>query len=215
MKKFVLITFFVALLMLPHYAFAQVPDVERDARKALAHRMADMTLSILKDQRTAKEDREDNLKRSFAYVVDINWIAKFVAGNAWRTATDEQRAQYMDLYRDYLSGVYVSNYAESPDRKITNIKVLAVHDSEADESRFTTRTEVSLSNDERLKVDYVATAVGEGKYKIIDVIIEGVSLLATHRAEFSKIAVRGGIESVIAKLEERVRESENIVLSMN
>ncbi len=215
MHKFARITIAAALLFFScSVAFAQVPDAERQAREALAHRMANMTLAILKDQKTRVSDRQDNLQRSFARVMDIDWIAKFVLGNSWRTASDEQRERYTELYREYLTHVYVSTYAESSERKITDIKVIAVNDSDADDSHFTARTEVALSNADNLKVDYLVAARENGKYKIIDVVIEGVSLLSTHRAEFGKIAARGGVDSVIAKLEQKLGAEKTITLSM-
>lgn len=204
----------MALLLSPGFAMAQVPDAERQARTALAHDMANMTLSILKDQRGSAADRQDNLKRSFANVVDIDWIAKFVVGASWRTADEAQRARYIKLYRDYLTALYVSNYAENSERKITDIKVVAVNNSDADDSRFTARTEVVISCKETLNVDYLAAAQEGGGYKIIDVVIEGVSLLSAHRAEFGKIGARGGLESVIGKLEQWASAGKTITLSM-
>lgn len=212
------ISFFVlsasALFLFSAAAVAEVTPAEHQAREALAHSMANITLSVIKDQRATAADRQDNLKRSFAKVVDIDWIAKFVAGGAWRDADDTQRTRYTKLYREYLSGMYVSNYAESRDRKVTDIKVVGINDSDADESRFTARTEVVISCKETLQVDYLVAAQEDGGYKIIDVVIEGVSLLATHRAEFGKIAVSGGIESVITKLEQLASADKTITLSM-
>lgn len=198
-------------------ALAQLPQEEREAREALAQRMATMTMAILKDQKAKVADREDNLRRSFARVVDTGWIAKFVAGSSWRSASEEERERYAELYRDYLAHVYVSNYAENPDRKITDIKVIGVYDSETNEERFTARTEVVLSTAERLKVNYTVAAQEGGGYKIVDVIIEGVSLLSAHRVEFGKIAAKSGVSGIIAKLEEALNPGRRqaITLSMN
>lgn len=195
----------MVLVMLLHVtvAHAQAPQNEQQARQELASRMATMTLAILKDTRAPEGDRKSNLERSFAKVVDTDWIAKFVLGSNWRKASEEQRNLYTELYRNYLAQLYVSNYAENPDRKVTDIKVLGVTDSEADDTKFTARTEVVLSNAERLKVDYLVSGA-PGQYKIVDVIIEGVSLLATHRAEFSKIAANKGIGGVIEKLKQNL-----------
>jgi ABC-type transporter MlaC component len=58
-----------------------------------------------------------------------------------------------------------------------------------------------LSTGENLSVDYRAHKLDKG-YKIVDVIIEGVSLLASHRAEFGQLAAGKGVDAVIAKLEQ-------------
>ena len=196
-------------------AMAQTSTEEHEARVALAHSMANMTISILTDQKKkTMSERQEVLVNGFAKSIDIDWIAKFVIGSAWKNASDEQRAQYTDLYRQYLTHVYVSTYAESPDRKIRDIKVVGINDSDTSDDRFTTRTAILLGNGDSIKVDYLAEARGPGRYKIIDVVIEGVSLLSTHRAEFAQIAAKGGIESVIAKLEAAMAPSKSFMLSM-
>lgn len=204
------ITSALLLFVAPKPVFA---DEEPDARLTLAYDMANTTLAILKDQRMPVSDRQAVLQNGFANVMDIDWIARFVLGSAWRTATPEQRAHYTDLYRTYLTMVYVSTYAESSERQITGIRVLGVAD--AGNERFTTRTEIALSTGEALSVDYLADKNREGDgYKIIDVAIEGVSLLATHRAEFGKLAAERGVEGVIARLE-RLTQPERGVITLS
>ena len=197
--------------LFPATCYAASENAEHEARLGLARSMANTVLSILHDQKQPTENRKELLMRGFANVVDIDWIARFVLGNAWRTATEEQRAEYTALYRKYLLQMYVDTYTQNNGRKITDMKVLDVKD--ADENRFTTTTELMLSTGESMQVDYLA-AGNAGKYKVIDVMIEGVSLLATHRSEFSKIASARGVEAVIAALENKLSASESFNVSM-
>lgn len=192
-------------------ALAAPENAEHEARMDLARNMANTVLSIIQDQNQPVENRKELLIRGFANVVDIDWIAKFVLGNAWRTATDEQRAQYTELYRSYLLQLYVDTYTQQADRKITDMKVLGIKDGEED--RFTTSTEIMMSTGERMKVDYLAAGSG-GKYKVIDVVIEGVSLLATHRSEFSKVASSRGVDAVIGKLARLLDPNQPFAISM-
>ncbi len=171
-------------------------------RQALVNTMADSTLSILQDQKKPFAEREATLERGISNMVDIDWIARFVLGSAWRTATDEQREHYTKLYRAYLTKMYINNFAQNSKRKISNMKILGIKDSEED--RFTARTEVQFSTSERMHVDYLVSE-SKGHNKIIDIIVEGMSLLATHRAEFSEIAASQGVDGVIRKLEDRVK----------
>ena len=176
------------------------PKVVHQERHTLALDMANSVLAIISDPSTPKKDREYALQQGFANVVDMDWIAKFVLGASWRNATDEQKAEYTKLYRAYLTKIYVSHYAGSPDTKIKSIKVLGIKDDERD---FTAFTEITLSNNDRLKVDYLVSERADG-YKITDVIIQGVSLLNSHRAEFSALAASKGVTGVIARLEQLV-----------
>ncbi len=195
MKHLWSLAFFALVLTLSHTpAFA---DKQED-RLALAREMANMTLTMISDPSKKQGDRIESLKRGFATVVDTQWIAKFVIGAAWRSASEEQRAHYAELYRDFLVQTYVSTYATGDDQKVIDIKVVEVKEQAND--NFLTRTEVKLSNAKKMNVEYLAKPDGNG-YKIIDVVIEGVSLLSTHRTEFAQVASKGGVGGVIQKLE--------------
>ncbi len=178
---------------------------DAESRQALVNTMSNAVLSVLKDQRTQAHDRISNLERGFADMVDTAWIAKFVLGNAWRSATEEQRQRYTKLYGRYLAYIYISNYAENSDRKIRDIKMVGINGD--GDSRFTARTEVQFSNDTSIRVDYLVDERPHSN-KIIDVVIEGVSLLQTHRSEFGKLAADKGVDGVIAALERLVSETD-------
>lgn len=170
-------------------------------RLSLAHDMANMTLTMITDQSKNPADRVESLKRGFSNVVDTNWIARFVLGAAWRKADEKQRARYTELYHEFLLQTYIATYAENETQQVTDIKILDVKDEAND--NFTTRTEVQLSNAQKLRVDYLVKPDGDD-YKIIDVTIEGVSLLSTHRSEFAEVAANTGVDGVIQKLEKLV-----------
>jgi phospholipid transport system substrate-binding protein len=199
--------FFAVAAILP--AHAAVTPEEQKSREELASRMATMTLSVLQDQSKNMEAREEVLRNSFTRVMDTQWIAKFVLGNHWRTASDAQRARYAELYKEFITNVYVNNYAQSSERKIRDIKVMGIAD--ADDEQFTTRTKLLLSTGENLSVDYRAHKLDKG-YKIVDVIIEGVSLLASHRAEFGQLAAGKGVDAVIAKLEKLTSDEKQYAM---
>ena len=156
------------------------------------------------------------LRTAFANSVDIDWIAKFVLGKSWSAATPDQRERYTALYRKFLTETYVSNFAENPDKRIRDIKIDAINAQDAaDQSDFTVRTQMMLADQEDLRVNYLVRE-NDGHYKVRDIAIENVSLIATHRSEFSHIAANGGINGVIAHLESRLNQPQDTIsLSMN
>lgn len=190
--------FFLALLPSAALADEAAPQEKVQSRELLVRRVADMTLATLQDQKKSFAAREESLQRGISNMVDIPWIARFVLGNAWRGANDEQRARYTELYGKYLIKMYISNFAQSSERKVSDMKILGIANPKED--TFVARTEVLLSTSEHLRVNYLISD-REKPNKIIDVIIEEVSLLATHRAEFAQMASNGGVTKVIATLE--------------
>ncbi len=178
-------------------------QILKEKRLSVVRSMVNMTLSILQDRKKSYDDREEVMARGIANMVDTPWIAKFVMGSAWRTATEAQRTYYMELYRNYLIKMYLSNFAQDSERKVSDMKILGILNSEID--NFSVRTEVQLSNAKNLRVDYLVSEKNNER-QIHDISIEGVSLLATHRAEFTQIAAAQGVEGVIKTLEKRLQE---------
>lgn len=187
-----------------HIAPALADDLVKE-REAHAKNIATMTLAILQDQKKDFSDREAAMQRGILNMVDVPFVAKFVLGNAWRNADAEQRERYTALYGKYLTKMYISNFAQNRDRKVRDIKVLGIADSQP--QRYMVRTEIALSTDEDIHVDYVVSEQNN-LHQIIDISIEGVSLLASHRAEFSQIAASKGVDGVIVELERRVKSDQ-------
>jgi len=167
-------------------------------RESYAKDFAQTALNILHDVKTPYAHRQSVLRQSFSDTVDIDWIGKFVLGRAWKFATDEQRDTYMSLYRRFLTEIYVTQFAENPENAVYDIKVLGVND---EKERFTVHSVVTLVNRNVLKVDYLVSDKND-HYKVMDIIIENVSLIETHRAQFTEIANNAGVDGVIGKLRE-------------
>ncbi len=170
------------------------------SEKEFIDSMAEKVLAVLKDKKSPFEQKQATLRELFTQTVDIDWIAKFVIGPAWKTATDEQKAKYIELYRTYLTESYISKFDAEAGSSVTAINVKSVKDTASGTS--TAHTEIVQSgNEPAVKVDYLLRRK-DGKIKVIDINIEGVSLLNTHRQEFNALAGSGGMEGVIKKLTE-------------
>ncbi|MDE3016414.1 MAG: ABC transporter substrate-binding protein [Pseudomonadota bacterium] len=191
----------------------QSPAAQREVRETFARDFADKVLAILQDHKKSYADNRDVLRRAFSHSVDIDWIARFVLGRSWNTASDEQRQRYTSLYRKYLTETYVSNFADDPGKRIRDIKILDVGDGE--DNHFTVRTRMMLANAHDLRVNYLVREQG-GRYEVLDIVIENVSLIETHRAEFAALASKAGVAGVIKRLTRLVASPvAPITLSMN
>lgn len=206
----------VAAETAPQPAAAQTVDSLQDAKKhsrqEFVNGMAQMTLSILQDPKKPYSERRQVLRRAFCTVVDIEWIARFVLGRAWNNATPEEKDKYVDLYRSFLTDTYVSNFGENQEHRIKDIQILGIQDAE--DNDFLVNTYMKLANADDVKVVY-RVSDHNGKYKVIDIIIENVSLLNTHRSEFAQLAASKGVNAVITQLETMVRDFDHAMLKVS
>jgi phospholipid transport system substrate-binding protein len=216
LKRWVMRLLFISMFGFSVSAYASENKTDKHSQhEAFARSFANTVVAILYDTKKSYNDRKDLLRNAFAKSVDMDWMAKFVLGRSWAHATDEQREQYTKLYRKFLTETYVSNFAENPKKRIRDIKVFGISSMEdsAEENDFTVRTEMMLADNNNMKVSYLVRE-DAGRYKVRDIAIENISLINTHRSEFSGIAASAGIEGVISNLEQKL-ENPVVVGSTN
>src|SRR5579862_2239314 len=127
---------------------------------------------------------------------DTAFSAQLVLGAHWRTATPEQREQFVDAFYHSLLTNYGSAITEfsAAQLKIFPTKVVA------DATRATVRTEVKRRNGDRVSVNYYLHKTPQG-WKATDVAIDGISYVDSYRTDFGEQIEAQGIDAVIKRLE--------------
>jgi phospholipid transport system substrate-binding protein len=113
-------------------------------------------------------------------------IARFVLGRYWRSASEEEREEYLKLFEDYVVYVYGTRISDF------NGETFQVRGSRTDGNETIVSTDVFSSGaNAPIKVDW-RLIPENGGFKITDVIIEGISLMVTQRSEFASVIQRHG-----------------------
>ncbi len=179
-----------ALLAVP----AQAGSV--DGAKAFVRGVASDVLDIVKGGGSTDAQQEALLgvvNRS----VDIDFVAKFVLGRHWRSATDDQRQRYLVAYRPFLKKNYVSRLTRYSGQKF---KVNGARQDS--DGSYVVTMDIIDPNAANVAMLYRVVEQG-GDYLISDIVVEGVSLLATQRSEFNSIAQSKGVDYLIQALEKQ------------
>lgn len=139
---------------------------------------------------------------------DIELLGRLVLGRHWRTATPEQRAEYDALFRDYMLQTlvdrmrpYIGNEMDAVDEAFTIKKSQPLNQRDV-----LVRSTVAPSSGPSIEVDW-RLREGRDRLVIIDLVVEGISMLVTHRSEFGAVLDRGGMDSLLAELRGRLTES--------
>lgn len=148
-----------------------------------------------------KDQQQKQLQQMFVENVDIPWMGKFVLGYGWQQASAEQRTQYLQSYQRYLLAHYTSNFADytGANYTITGAK------NEGD-SQYSVSMEIKTPNQSQdTLAGYRLRKEGNGQFKIVDIIIEGVSLITTQRSEFGSVIQQKGIDGLIQAIEAKTK----------
>ena len=128
-------------------------------------------------------------------------IARFVLGRYWRNASEQEQQEFLKLFEDYVVFVYgtrLSNFSG---------ETFKIRGTRAEEAGTVVSTDIiSPGGEAPIKVDWRLIS-DKGAFKINDVIIEGISMLATQRSEFASVIQRHGgqVSGLLELMRERAR----------
>ena len=176
---------------------------EQDA-KALVTRLVEQILQAI----DADGDGESQERRMMAVIegeTNLNLLARMTLGRYWRQATARQRKVFADVFRRYLLQSFTSRL-----RRYAGTGLGAIHDrftitgtKKAGKNDVVVRSLIKPPSGAPLEVDWRLRS-RDGRLYIIDLVVEGVSLLITQRSEFGSVVERIGIDGLIGELETRV-----------
>ncbi|MDX2083142.1 MAG: ABC transporter substrate-binding protein [Rickettsiales bacterium] len=131
--------------------------------------------------------------------IDSEWIARFVLGKNYKNISDENKAKFSKLYRDFMINTYGPKFKNYNGRKFDVVNVTEQNGFFVADSEFLPKdSDVPFNVKFRVKER-------NGKLVILDFIAEGVSLIETQRSEFNSAISQKGIEQFLVDLQERVK----------
>jgi phospholipid transport system substrate-binding protein len=198
MKKIIAL---IALLILPFQAFA-IDNAEQAEVRTFVEKVGNDIVGIA-NQKISETKKREKIITIVDSVIDADWIARFVLGKNYKTATDVQREQFIKLYRDFMINTYGPKFKNYDGRKFTVNEVTQQSSFLLAKAEFLPRdSNVAISVDFRVKKR-------DGKLVILDFIAEGISLIETQRSEFNSAIATQGMDEFLKNLGERVKKLKN------
>ncbi len=130
--------------------------------------------------------------------VDFLLLSRRVLGKEWRTATADQQAFFVNEFRELLLGTYLRSVSAYRDNTI-HFQPLR---TDGEKQRVMVNALVEQKNGPPVHTAFRLHRVGN-EWLIYDVIVEGISLVVTHRSTFAQVIHNHGIEGLIERLREK------------
>jgi phospholipid transport system substrate-binding protein len=128
---------------------------------------------------------------------DFNKICRLVMGKNWRKMSAEQKEEFSLGFKMLLLRTYAVALSKYTDQKIT---VLPMKKQKG--SIVTVKTEITQASSQPINVDY-ALSNSTGKWLVIDLIIEGVSMITNYRGQFGTSVRTNGIDGLLKELKNK------------
>lgn len=167
-----------------------------DAARQLIENVGNDVLAVLRDPDLSNDQKFDQLVTLLDGPIDLDLVARLILGRHWRTASEQQREEYLELFRAFALHTLASrlDVYGGQEFEITGAKVVG-----RDDALVSTRI---ISDGPPLAVDW-RVRQKDDDLVAIDVIVAGVSLIVAQRSEFGAVIERQGMDGLLAELRRR------------
>ncbi len=191
-RKLLAPALFVAVIGTGDAGFASV-----EVAAQFIDRLGNQAIETLRSPNLTLDQREDRFRGLLSQVFDLRFIGRFVLGKYWRRATPEQQSDYLVLFDAFVLHAYSARFGRYVGETLT-----VVGTRQANDKDVVVRTRIDRPDSPPIIADWRVRTTGE-RYRIIDVMIEGISMIITQRSEFAAVVQRDGVEGLLAVLRAR------------
>jgi phospholipid transport system substrate-binding protein len=194
------------LAFLPYSLLSTLPLLPAEARAAektarqVIEEMVSNALKVLRDP--AHKGKPVERKRLLRVIADraFDWdaMARGSLGHYWRKLTDEQRKEFVSVFKDLLANQYMDDVDRF--RGNEDVKILSAAPSA---QLFKVKTELVTASNEHVPMDYTLHQAGP-TWMIEDLSIEGVSMVSHYRTSFQRFLVNREFPDLLALLKRKL-----------
>lgn len=161
-------------------------DSAAEGAKNFISSMGDRGINFLGNEGMSMEAKKAEFKSLLNESFDMNTIGRFALGTYWKSATPAQQQEYLKLFNKMIIKVYSKRFSDYKGQKFEVKSARKETDKDYVVTSFIVPTDGP-----QVQVDWRVRNKG-GSYKVVDIIVEGVSMSMTQRADFASVIQRGG-----------------------
>lgn len=196
MKK--IFTLFLALFMA--FSYSALAQTEAQKAEEFIKKLTNEGIEQIINADVSQKDKDARFEKLFNQYLDLDFIGKFVLGRYWNAANSQQRAEFIEVYRQMNIKTWSKRFDEF---KGKNFIFNGTSPSNSKNQIFV-NTSVPMPQGAPAKVIWRVKDTG-GNLKVVDIIIENVSLAITARNEYTAYIKKSknGIDDLIADLRQK------------
>ena len=190
---------FFAILWLPLPAYSDNQSGVRAER--FIDILSSEALKLATNTSLSSSDRRREIANLLNQGFHMPWIARFVLGRNWRLANSKQRKEYLSLFQAIVEHTYSRQFTDYSGQKIS-----VVGHKIGKRKYIFVLSRIYDPNQSNINISVNWRLIPDGSsFKIVDVVIEGVSMGVTQRNEYASVLQRNG--NSISALIEAMRQS--------
>ncbi len=170
-----------------------------DSPRDVVRRMSDAVIAVLQEKNLSADAKRDKIRGIVEGYVDFETMARLVLARNWNGLDDSKQGEFTEEFKRHLSVTYGKNV-----ETYNNEKVQITGDRDEGRGDWTVQTKIlhPQGGGDDILVDYRLRQLS-GEWKVIDVVIERVSLVSNFRSQFQEVMANGGIDRLLKLLREK------------
>ena len=173
LKKF----FFVLIFL---YPFVSYSDENLASSKVFVEKLGKQVVEKVSNTEITELERYNNFKKLYLSSFDNYYISRFVLGRYWKTIDKSVQKKFVDSFNNYIVATYAPKFKgwEGTFKAVESL---------FENNYYNVKMDILNKDGPTLKMMWKMYLNKNKEFKILDVNIDGVSMLVTQRAEFLSV----------------------------
>ena len=180
----------LALFFIPIHSFS---DEKIEQSKFFVENLGKQVIEKVSNVNLSESERIVNFRNLYLDSFDNYYISRFVLGQYWKRLDSNMRKQFVKSFNDYIVTTYAPKFKGWEG-------TFKATDSLLENNYYNVKMNVLNKDGPTLKFMWKIYLDKNKNFKILDVNIDGVSMLVTQRAEFMSV-IKNNPKGVIGLIE--------------
>ena len=195
LKKF----FFVLIFLYPLVSYS---DENLASSKVFVEKLGKQVVEKVSNTEITELERYNNFKKLYLSSFDNYYISRFVLGRYWKTIDKGIQKKFVDSFNNYIVATYAPKFKgwEGTFKAVESL---------FENNYYNVKMDILNKDGPTLKMMWKMYLNKNKEFKILDVNIDGVSMLVTQRAEFLSVIKNhpNGVNGLIDAMNKKTDDS--------
>lgn len=196
-----------ALFVSLTFLLINVPYAESGRPQEGVKANVDKVLELLRNKELKQPENKQKRREKIRKVLRQNFNYEEMSMRAlavhWKKRTPAEKKEFVSLFRDLLERSYMKRIEAYTDENV----VYAAESIDGDYAEV--KTKIITERTVVIPINY-RLLKSSSKWKVYDVVIEGVSLIKNYRTQFNKIIRSQSFEALIKRMKNKQEEEESL-----
>jgi phospholipid transport system substrate-binding protein len=172
---------------------------------SVAQDVVNQALKILASSSTPLPQRRRELRALVEQHFNFATMSRSALGYNWRSLSHDQRAQFTKLFTAFIEVAYLDKIQDYQGQQVQIVGEHSLGDGYAEVD-----TNIVQPGKSPISVNYLLERQ-DGAWKIYDVTVEAISIIANYRNQFNRVISQKGFNQLIADLQAKQQQLASLL----